>query len=118
MCNILICFGQLPISNPPLACRNFVLSTVSSTVVHVNAQGGVLQMLLREHCEALHAVACHPKQPVVAMGSHSGILKVWDYDRKLPICSRVFETERQIQCITYDAQGNPADAFVSLICHY
>ncbi|XP_029618803.1 cilia- and flagella-associated protein 251 isoform X1 [Salmo trutta] len=85
--------------------RNFVLSTVSSTVVHVNAQGGVLQTLLREHCEALHAVACHPQQPVVAMGSHSGILKVWDYERKVSICSRVFEKERHIQCIAYDPQG-------------
>ncbi|KAK6306381.1 hypothetical protein J4Q44_G00233060 [Coregonus suidteri] len=85
--------------------RNFVLSTVSSTVVHVNTQGGVPQTLLREHCEALHAVACHPQQPVVAMGSHSGILKVWDYERKVSICSRVFEKERHIQCIAYDPQG-------------
>ncbi|CAB1321877.1 unnamed protein product [Coregonus sp. 'balchen'] len=84
--------------------RNFVLSTVSSTVVHVNTQGGVPQTLLREHCEALHAVACHPQQPVVAMGSHSGILKVWDYERKVSICSRVFEKERHIQCIAYDPQ--------------
>lgn len=80
----------------------------------MNAQGGVLQTLLREHCEALHAVACHPQQPVVAMGSHSGILKVWDYERKVSICSRVFEKERHIQCIAYDPQGDPAEAFFCL----
>ncbi|XP_034152211.1 cilia- and flagella-associated protein 251 isoform X2 [Esox lucius] len=89
----------------PFVIRNFVLSTVSSTVVHVKAQSGVLQTLLQEHCEALHAVACHPHQPVLAMGSHSGVLKVWDYERKVSICSRVFENDEQIQCITYDPKG-------------
>ncbi|XP_056135303.1 cilia- and flagella-associated protein 251 [Lampris incognitus] len=88
----------------PFVTRNFVVSTVSSTVVHVKAQGDVLQTLLCEHCEPLQAVACHPKQPIVAMGSHSGILKVWDYSSKMTISSRVFET-KQIQCIAFDPQG-------------
>ncbi|KAM4616794.1 cilia- and flagella-associated protein 251 [Polymixia lowei] len=85
--------------------RNFVVSTVSSIVVHVNTQGGVPQTLLHEHCEPLHAVACHPKQPIVAMGNHSGILKLWDYNSKLTISSRVFKTEKWIQCIAFDPQG-------------
>ncbi|XP_029916202.1 cilia- and flagella-associated protein 251 [Myripristis murdjan] len=89
----------------PFIVRNFVVSTLSSTVVHVNAESGVPQILLREHYEPLHAVACHPRQPLVAMGSHSGILKLWDYNSKLTIVSRVFETERHIQCIAFDPQG-------------
>lgn len=103
-----ICFVLLLPFNPSLVCRNFVLSTVSSRVVHVNTQGGVMKPLLRKHCKALHAVACHPQQAVVALGSHSGILKVWDYERKVSICNRVFEKERQIQCVAYDHQGDPA----------
>ncbi|XP_044052301.1 cilia- and flagella-associated protein 251 [Siniperca chuatsi] len=89
----------------PLIIRNFVVSTVSSTVVHVNVQKGIPQILLHENCEPLHAVACHPKQPAVAMGNQRGVLKVWDYDNKVAICSRVFETEKQIQCVTFDPQG-------------
>lgn len=81
------------------------MSTVSSTVAHVNTQKGIAQILLREDCEPLHAVACHPKQPAVAMGNHGGMLKVWDYNNKVVICSRVFETEKQIQCVTFDPQG-------------
>lgn len=38
------------------------------------------------------------------MGSHSGIIKVWDYERKEAVCSRVFQAQK-IQCITYDPQG-------------
>uniref|UniRef100_A0A8D0CXW5 Cilia- and flagella-associated protein 251 n=1 Tax=Sander lucioperca TaxID=283035 RepID=A0A8D0CXW5_SANLU len=89
----------------PLIIRNFVVSTVRSTVVHVNTQNGIPQILLHEDCEPIHAVACHPKQPVVAMGNQRGVLKMWDYNNKVMICSRAFETENQIQCVTFDPQG-------------
>ncbi len=39
------------------------------------------------------------------MGSHSGTIKVWDYEHKEAVCSRVFQPHEQIQCITYDPQG-------------
>ncbi|KAI3372831.1 hypothetical protein L3Q82_023280 [Scortum barcoo] len=90
----------------PLIIRNFVVSTVTSTIVHVNTQKDVPQVLLQEDCEPLHAVACHPKQPAVAMGNQRGILKMWDYTTKVMMCSRVFETEKQIQCVTFDPQGS------------
>ncbi|KAM9858625.1 cilia- and flagella-associated protein 251 [Aulostomus maculatus] len=85
--------------------RNFVVSTVSSKVVHVNVQKNTHQVLLRENCEPVHAVACHPKGPVVVIGNQNGVLRVWDYNRKLPLCSRVFKTERQIECVTFDPKG-------------
>lgn len=83
------------------------MSTVSSTVVHVNAQKGIPQILIQENCEPLHAVTCHPKRPAVVTGNQKGILKVWDYNRKLTISSRAFETEKQIQCVMFDPQGEP-----------
>uniref|UniRef100_A0A673KS64 Cilia- and flagella-associated protein 251 n=1 Tax=Sinocyclocheilus rhinocerous TaxID=307959 RepID=A0A673KS64_9TELE len=65
----------------------------------------IINTLLKEHVEPLEAIACHPKQPLVAMGSHSGTIKVWDYEHKKAVCSRVFQPHKQIQCITYDPQG-------------
>lgn len=82
------------------------MSTVTS-IVHVNTQKGTSQILLHENGEPLHAVACHPSQSAVAMGNQRGILKVWDYDNKVIISSRVFETEKQIQCVIFDPQGKP-----------
>lgn len=86
-------------------CRNFVVSTASSMVAHVSPQKNVTRTLLKENCKPLQAVVCHPKQPAVAMGNHAGILKVWDYNSKVVTCERVFETEKQIQCIAFDPQG-------------
>lgn len=83
------------------------MSTVTSTIVHVKAQKNTSQILLHADSEPLHAVACHPKQPAVAMGSQGGILRVWDYNNKLIICSKAFETEKQIQCVAFDPQGEP-----------
>ncbi|XP_042613331.1 cilia- and flagella-associated protein 251-like [Cyprinus carpio] len=83
---------------------DFVLSTTHATAVDVNAQRNVPQTLLKEHTEPLEAVACHPKQPLITMGSHSGTIKIWDYECKEAICSRVFRPHKQILCITYDPQ--------------
>lgn len=82
------------------------MSTVSS-IVHVNTPKGTAQILLHKDCEPLHTVACHPKQPTVAMGNERGVLNVWDYNNKVIICSRVFKTEKNIQCVTFDPQGEP-----------
>ncbi|KAI4889394.1 hypothetical protein NFI96_034080 [Prochilodus magdalenae] len=89
----------------PIVNRNLVLSTVSAAVVHVKTEANLAQTVLKEHAESLDAVACHPKQPLVAMGSHCGLLKVWNYENKKVISTTVFLTDKQIQCITYDPQG-------------
>ncbi|CAL8254048.1 unnamed protein product [Boreogadus saida] len=91
------------LADQPFVSRSFVVSTVRATVVHVKTPGGGPQTLLREHCAPLHAVACHPRRPILAMGSHSGILKVCDYNTKLTLASRVYESER-IQCLIFDPQ--------------
>ncbi|XP_036382155.1 cilia- and flagella-associated protein 251 [Megalops cyprinoides] len=89
----------------PFVVRNFVISTVSATVVHVNTKSLQLQTVVKEHSEALHAVACHPARSIVCMGSYCGILKAWDYNCKEPVCSRVFQKERQVHCLAYDPKG-------------
>ncbi|KAK2902064.1 cilia- and flagella-associated protein 251 [Channa argus] len=89
----------------PLIIRNFVVSTVSSTVLHVNTQNGNSQILLHDDSDPIHAVACHPKQPVVAIGNQRGILKVCDFNSNVIICSKVFEKKEQIQCVAFDPQG-------------
>ncbi|XP_076127408.1 cilia- and flagella-associated protein 251 [Alosa pseudoharengus] len=89
----------------PFVIQNLVISTHTAVVVHVTSQGSVVQTLLKEHADSLQAVACHPRQPVVAMASNSGILKVWDYEQRKLVCSRLFQKDPQIQCLAYDPFG-------------
>lgn len=84
--------------------RNIVVSTIRS-FVHVNIQQGTAQILLRKDCEPLRAVACHPRKPIVAMANEMGDLKLWDYNDKVLIYSKVFEAEKNIKCLTFDPQG-------------
>ncbi|XP_048467541.1 cilia- and flagella-associated protein 251 [Rhincodon typus] len=86
--------------------RNFVVATVDAKVAHVTGEGCKLEMLLQEHGAALHAIACNPVQPFICMGSYCGLLKVWDYEKKEPICSRLFGTGNYIQCVTYNEAGS------------
>uniref|UniRef100_A0A8C6Q1A6 WD repeat domain 66 n=1 Tax=Nothobranchius furzeri TaxID=105023 RepID=A0A8C6Q1A6_NOTFU len=88
-----------------LLCRNFTVLTISSKVVHVNAQRDFSQTLLHEAGEPLYAVACHPSQPTVVMGNQLGILQMWDYNKKVPIGDKVFMTEKGIHCVTFDPKG-------------
>lgn len=85
-----------------LLFRNFIVSTESSKILHVNTQTDIFQTLLHE---PPHAVACHPGQPVVAMGSQGGILNTWDYNKKVTIARKNFKTSMQIQCVTFDPKG-------------
>ncbi|XP_048412267.2 cilia- and flagella-associated protein 251 isoform X2 [Stegostoma tigrinum] len=86
--------------------RNFVVATVDAKVAHVTGDGCKLEMLLQEHGAALHAIACNPVQPFICMGSYCGLLKIWDYEKKEPICSRLFGTGNYIQCLTYNKAGS------------
>ncbi|MGH0165579.1 UNVERIFIED_CONTAM: hypothetical protein FKN15_011295 [Acipenser sinensis] len=88
-----------------LIIRNFVISATDAVVLHVAAEATQVNTLVQEHCKPLHAVACHPVQPVICMGSYCGVLKVWDYQCKKYICSRIFEKENEINCLTYDPKG-------------
>ncbi|XP_063050835.1 cilia- and flagella-associated protein 251 [Engraulis encrasicolus] len=89
----------------PFLIRNLLVSTAAARVVHVISQGGRVQNLMTEHANSLPAVACHPSHPIVAMGSNSGILKLWDYERRQVVCTRLFQKDPHIQCLAYDPQG-------------
>lgn len=59
---------------------------------------------MEEAKKAVNAIACHPQQALVAVGSHCGLLKVWDYQQTKYLVSRIF-IEAGIQCLCYDPEG-------------
>uniref|UniRef100_A0A8C8RGZ7 Cilia- and flagella-associated protein 251 n=1 Tax=Pelusios castaneus TaxID=367368 RepID=A0A8C8RGZ7_9SAUR len=93
------------INSQPFIVRNFILSTLDATVLHVTADGTKLDKLMEEAKEAVNAITCHPSQPLIAIGSHCGLLKVWDYMQTKYLTSRIF-TGASIQCLSYDSDGS------------
>ncbi|XP_043968518.1 cilia- and flagella-associated protein 251 [Gambusia affinis] len=89
----------------PLIIRNFIISTINAKIIHLNTQTGVIQNVLQNDYDPLHALTCHPFQPAVAFGNLQGMLRLWDYNCKAIIGNRIFETEKHIQCITFDPKG-------------
>ncbi|XP_043385177.1 cilia- and flagella-associated protein 251 isoform X3 [Chelonia mydas] len=85
--------------------RNFILSTLDATVLHVTAEGTKLDKLMEEAKEAVNAIACHPSQHLIAIGSHCGLLKVWDFVQTKYLISRIF-MGASIQCLSYDPEGS------------
>lgn len=52
----------------------------------------------------MNAIACHPRQALLAVGSRCGLLKVWDYQQTTYLVSRIFP-KAGIQCLSYDPEG-------------
>nr|XP_034345193.1 cilia- and flagella-associated protein 251 [Arvicanthis niloticus] len=85
--------------------RNFIIGTFDATVYHMTVDGTKLEKLFVEPRDAVHAISCHPYQPLIAVGSICGMIKVWDFERKVYLFSRAFEKGLGVQCLTYNPEG-------------
>uniref|UniRef100_A0A667H008 Cilia- and flagella-associated protein 251 n=1 Tax=Lynx canadensis TaxID=61383 RepID=A0A667H008_LYNCA len=85
--------------------RNLIIGTSDATVYHLTTDGTKLEKLFVEPKDAICAISCHPYQPLLAIGSLCGMIKVWDYEKKKYLFSRVFEKGLGIQSLTYNPEG-------------
>uniref|UniRef100_A0A803YMV6 Cilia- and flagella-associated protein 251 n=1 Tax=Meleagris gallopavo TaxID=9103 RepID=A0A803YMV6_MELGA len=97
--------GASSTSSHPFAARNFILSTSDATVLRVATDGTDFEKVMKEAKKAVTAIACHPQQSWLAMGSHCGLLKVWDYKQLQLLVSRIFSSAG-VQCLSYDPAGS------------
>ncbi|CAN8192690.1 unnamed protein product [Coccothraustes coccothraustes] len=97
--------SALPGSSQPFLTRNFILSTSDATMFHVATDSTNFERIMIEAKKAVNAIACHPQEPLVAVGSHCGLLKVWEYKQTQYLVSRIFP-EAGIQCLSYDPEGH------------
>ncbi|XP_065548317.1 cilia- and flagella-associated protein 251 isoform X2 [Lathamus discolor] len=88
----------------PFTTRNFILSNSDATVFRVATDGINFEKVMEEAKKAVNAIACHPRHARLALGSHCGLLKVWDYEQREYLVSRIFP-EASIQCLSYDPEG-------------
>ncbi|XP_039735308.1 cilia- and flagella-associated protein 251 isoform X1 [Pteropus medius] len=89
----------------PFVVRNFIIGTADATVYHLAADGTKLDKLFVEPKDAICAISCHPYQPLIAIGSFCGMIKVWNYEQKTYLFSRVFEKGFGVQSLTYNPEG-------------
>ncbi|XP_035690518.1 cilia- and flagella-associated protein 251-like [Branchiostoma floridae] len=85
--------------------KDFIVGTATAVMGHVKADGTILDVILLEHDAAVHAICTHPTEPRLCMGSYSGLLKIWDYERKEVLVSRQFERGNMIRCLAFDPTG-------------
>ncbi|XP_058512985.1 cilia- and flagella-associated protein 251 [Ochotona princeps] len=85
--------------------RNFIIGTSDATVYHLTTDGTKLEKLFMEPKDAICAISCHPYQPLIAIGSVCGMIKVWDYEKKKYLFSRAFEKGLGVQSLTHNPEG-------------
>ncbi|XP_033108511.1 cilia- and flagella-associated protein 251-like [Anneissia japonica] len=85
--------------------KNYVISTTMAQVAAIVADGSKVQMIQTEHDSLVHAIVTHPTQPLIAIGSYSCLLKVWNYQTKTLVISRQFPRGHMIRCLAFDPKG-------------
>lgn len=93
------------IAGNPFIVRDFLVSTKHAEIFSVHADGSSVDTILHEHDAAVHAIAVSSTKPWICIGSYAGLLKIWDYEAKQCVVTRVFEKGNNIQCLTFDALG-------------
>ncbi|XP_076820572.1 cilia- and flagella-associated protein 251-like [Clavelina lepadiformis] len=85
--------------------RDFVVSTKSAEITHVEADGTLVTPVQKEHDAAVHALAACPTKAWLCIGSYAGLLKIWNYETKKVLVTRVFENRSRIQCMSFSHDG-------------
>ncbi|XP_071110877.1 cilia- and flagella-associated protein 251-like [Haliotis cracherodii] len=85
--------------------RDFVVGSSIAIFGNITADGTKVEVIHREHDASIHALAAHPTHPYLAIGSYSGLLKIWNYEQKDVMVSRMFDRGSHIRCCTYDPSG-------------
>ncbi|XP_018118695.1 cilia- and flagella-associated protein 251 isoform X2 [Xenopus laevis] len=93
------------IKGDQFAISDFIVSTLDSVVLHVHTDGTMLKKHLQEPSKAVHALACHPHEHLIAIGSYDGLLKVWNYKTRNLFISRIFGKGKSVRCLSYDPKG-------------
>lgn len=65
----------------------------------------LFKVIHRDHDAAVYALSTHPSAEYLAVGSYSGLLKIWNYETKTVIASRKFDKNLMIRCIQHDPKG-------------
>ncbi|CAH1800946.1 unnamed protein product [Owenia fusiformis] len=85
--------------------KNFIIGTTTAICAHVTTDGSTTEVIHREHDSAVHALAVHPEETKVVIGSYSGLLQIWDYETKRVIASRYFDRGQMIRCCAFDPKA-------------
>jgi WD40 repeat protein len=97
--------SQSTIEGRLFSAPDFTISTTTANVAYVSVLDISSQLLFSEHDASVNALATHPKESRVLIGSYSSKLKLWDYEDKAVMKSREFSEIDCLQCVSFDPKG-------------
>ncbi|TNN20987.1 Cilia- and flagella-associated protein [Schistosoma japonicum] len=93
------------INAEPFIVEDFIVGTSNAVMIAVTVEGGFKKIILRDHDSDVNGLTTHPILNHVATCSHSGLIKVYDYESKLAIAMKCFGVDNPIQSCSYDKTG-------------
>ncbi|CAH8560993.1 unnamed protein product [Heterobilharzia americana] len=93
------------IDGEPFVVEDFIVSTSNAVMISVTVEGGFRKLIIRDHDSHINGITAHPILNHVASCSYSGLVKVYDYETKMPISLKSFGASNPIQTCAYDKTG-------------
>jgi WD40 repeat protein/Ca2+-binding EF-hand superfamily protein len=92
----------------PFVISDFTISTTGAGYLYYKTEGSLVEYIKQEHNQDVKAIACHPKQPTLAIGGFDGLLQIMDFELKMLTHVRQFlESEpKLITCLAYNPTGD------------
>uniref|UniRef100_A0A8C4Q657 Cilia- and flagella-associated protein 251 n=1 Tax=Eptatretus burgeri TaxID=7764 RepID=A0A8C4Q657_EPTBU len=100
------CPQDASLEGKPFIARDFMLATKNAVVAMVTPRNGQMRVVVRGDESAVSVVSAHPLSPLLAVGSHTGRLHVWDFEHWRCVNTREFSRSEQIHCLTYNSRGS------------
>ena len=113
---------QSTLDAPPLVVPDFTISSLSSSLAHITANGTItdvctytiynlepsyyhhtllLQVVFRGHSSSVQGLASHPSLPRIAITGYSTLLQLWDYQNKWVDTPSLSHWHKAYTCAVY-----------------
>uniref|UniRef100_UPI00358FC891 cilia- and flagella-associated protein 251 n=1 Tax=Myxine glutinosa TaxID=7769 RepID=UPI00358FC891 len=100
------CPQDASLEGKPFIARDFMLATKDAVVAMVTPRNGHMSTVVRGDESAVSVVCAHPVSPLLAVGSRTGRLRLWDFEHRRCVDTREFSRSEQIHCLTYNSKGS------------
>lgn len=94
------------LESKPFITNDFSISTNRATMLYFDSKNSDVKYIQRHNDKDIKAIACHPKDPYLAIGGFDALLQIIDFETKILKNSKQFPEKLQITSLIFNDTGD------------